>query len=218
MSTPETTPVPEPVAEPKPSSSAALRSVVVFWGTVALVQFAVFCLFRKYPRFKKIYNVRDCVEKLKCELAAKEMGSKWNPVSWIPVVLKATEDEIFAQVGLDGLCYLRTIKVGIKLSLLGCFIGIFSIPTYYTSPKHDDKELQNATAFDVNQNHFISEGTLFQEVPRSNFNVTDTLDRMSMGNTYMGDPRMATSVLSAYLISIYAMWLLRKEFNWYIIQ
>eukprot|EP00961_Rhodomonas_salina_P223770 3025849-Rhodomonas_salina.2 len=192
-----------PMDEPRPSSSAAWRSVVVFWGGVALIQFAAFCFLRNNPRFKKLYNVRDSVEKLRCSLASKDLGSKWNLLAWIPAVLRATDDEIFEQVGLDGLCYTRVVHMGIKLSLLGCFVAVWLIPTYFTSPK----------VLTIQK-----EGGYIQEIPLSNANVTDFLDRMSMGNTYQGDPRMFAGVVAAYLMSVYGMMLLHQEYNWFIVQ
>jgi len=92
--------------------------------------------------------------------------------------------------------------MGIKLSLVGCFVAAWSIPAYLSSPKVEE----------------MLQGEAFLEIPRSNFNVTDILDRMSMGHTYKGDPRMSSGVLAAYLVSFYGMWLLHKEYNWFIIQ
>eukprot|EP00961_Rhodomonas_salina_P206850 2792693-Rhodomonas_salina.1 len=108
---------------------------------------------------------------LRCELAARSLDiKKWNILAWIPAVLRATDDEIFAQVGLDGLCYIRSVAMGMKLSMLGCFIAVWSIPVYFTSP----------TVLSIERDGYV------QEVPRSNANVTDIMDRMSMGHTYHG--------------------------------
>lgn len=158
-------------------------SILPIPGIVALVQFALFCLLRKVPRLKCIFNVRDTVPRLKCDLAAKtDLGSsKWNVLAWIPAVLKATDDEIFAQVGLDALCYLRTLRIGLKLSLLGCFIAVWSIPTYYTSPNEEQTDLLVDSGSTVPPSTVEEKAIL--KVPLSNYNVTDGLDRYSRSNS-----------------------------------
>eukprot|EP00286_Rhodomonas_abbreviata_P018002 CAMPEP_0181328096 /NCGR_PEP_ID=MMETSP1101-20121128/22498_1 /TAXON_ID=46948 /ORGANISM="Rhodomonas abbreviata, Strain Caron Lab Isolate" /LENGTH=913 /DNA_ID=CAMNT_0023436891 /DNA_START=153 /DNA_END=2894 /DNA_ORIENTATION=+ len=177
---------------PASTSSDAIRSVVILYGSIGASLLFIFCLAR--TKFTNLYNVRHHVEKLKSDLAKPDLGF----VGWIPEVLKATDDEIFTNVGLDACTYLRAIRMGLKLALMGCCLCVFSVPTYYTSPHEepDDGEPDGIKRL-------------------SNFNITDPLEKMSMGNTYFGDSRTFIAMITSWFLSIFGLYLLLKEIEWY---
>jgi len=165
------------------SSSEALQVVVIFYGGFSLAQLIIFCLVRN--RFQKLYNCRKSVEDLNCELCKRE----WGMFDWMPGVLSVTEDELFEQCGFDTVSFCRILKLGMKLSMIGCFNAIWLIPTYSSSPKE-----------------------------ASNVNVTDALDELTLGNVPTGDSRLFGSLIAAYIMTFAAIYLLYNEFFWYIAE
>eukprot|EP00961_Rhodomonas_salina_P069233 929301-Rhodomonas_salina.1 len=185
-----------PIEEaPKVSSAAALTAVVTFYGCVFLVLFILFILLR--DRFRSLYNPRSgrngCAEAVKCDLAQQDLPG----ISWLFGVFKATDEDLYEQCGVDAVAYVRILRIGMKLSAMGLFIAVWLIPTYHSSPREEEV------------------GGI--KVPRSNFEVTDDLDVLSMGHCYQGDPRMLGSIFACYLISGLAMYLLYQEITWYVL-
>eukprot|EP00961_Rhodomonas_salina_P118569 1596315-Rhodomonas_salina.1 len=150
------------------SSRIFLSNLIVYGGASGGL-FVVFCLIRN--RFPSLYNPRNsphAEETLRCEIATK----KYGVLSWIWGVLKCKEDDIVEQSGLDAACFLRVLRLGLKLSVLGCFNAAWLIPVYRTAEATEDNEL-----------------------------VTDWLDQMSVANVNNNDVRLWGTLLSSYMLS-----------------
>lgn len=144
-------------------------------------------------RYKRLFNVRNSVPRLQCELAKQEYGL----FGWIPGVLRVKDEDLFEQCGFTAVAFIRMLKVGTKLSAMGCFNAIWLVPAFYSSPITEEDENGNI-------------------IPRSNFNITDPLDKMSLGHTYKDDPRCYGAVIACYMMSIFAMYLIWKEITWFV--
>eukprot|EP00961_Rhodomonas_salina_P155403 2092716-Rhodomonas_salina.1 len=167
------------------SSSTTLESNLIFYGALSGTMLIIYSLLRNV--FPKLYNVRNVVEDLNCDLAAK----KYPPFFWMPAMMRVTEQEIFEQCGFDALTFVRYLKMGTQISVIGCLNAAWLIPVYQYADDHE-----------------------------STANVTDTLDQMTLANVPGLNPpgayQLFGAVATAYVISFSSMALLYREFSWYI--
>ena len=107
------------------SDSAVIRATFRLYGSIYLASMAVYVgLRRLYP---KLFKIRSFVPEVECELAKKDYG--WFDYG----VMSVSDDDLLESCGLDAVCFLRALRVGRRLALLGCFNAAWLIPLYYTS-------------------------------------------------------------------------------------
>uniref|UniRef100_M4BRQ9 CSC1/OSCA1-like 7TM region domain-containing protein n=1 Tax=Hyaloperonospora arabidopsidis (strain Emoy2) TaxID=559515 RepID=M4BRQ9_HYAAE len=108
---------------------------------------------------------------------------------WIPAGFRASDDEILKKCGLDTLMFLRFLRFGHKLALLaiGCSVVLF--PVFAT-----------AAGTSSSNNQW----------------VVDPLTRISMSNLPEKSDRLWAPTVVAYVMTIYAMRLLIKEYKLYV--
>lgn len=94
-----------------------------------------------------------------------------------------TDEEIMNECGMDALCFLRTLSMGYKLSLLGVFNSFWLIPLYKLADP---------------------ESTLSPAV------------QITVSNLPPGSERFLGSVLACYMLFLFTMYLVLKEFEWFI--
>eukprot|EP00961_Rhodomonas_salina_P104211 1402786-Rhodomonas_salina.4 len=70
------------VQETSETSSTALTSVTILYGSITLILMLIYGLVKN--RYKRLFNVRNSVPRLQCELAKQEYGL----FGWIPGVLR----------------------------------------------------------------------------------------------------------------------------------
>jgi hypothetical protein len=112
------------------NDSQIIRQTLRLYGCIYLAIFLAFCYVRqKYPL---LFNIRAWVDygDLKCELAQTQT---YGFVSWTWKVFKVDDDQLLQSCGMDALCFLRCLRLGTKLSLVGCINAIWLIPTFYTA-------------------------------------------------------------------------------------
>lgn len=107
-------------------------------------------------------------------------------LSWIWRVYGPTDDEILEQCGMDALCFLRVIRFGFKVSCVGIVNSIWLLPMYATA------ELSYETE-----------------------NVQDPVEEMTTSHLPSMSPRFVGTVVAAYIVFLYTMNLLLREFDWY---
>lgn len=112
------------------NDSAIIRQTLRLYGSIFLAIFLLFCYVRR--KFPKLLNVRSWVEygDLQCELAKTQT---YGFLSWAWKVFQVDDDQLLQNCGMDAVCFLRCLRLGIKLSLVGCFNAIWLIPTYVTA-------------------------------------------------------------------------------------
>jgi calcium permeable stress-gated cation channel len=112
---------------------------------------------------------------------------RFGALNWILGVCKFSDRELCEQCGLDALVFIRILQLGFKISVMGCLNAVYLIPVYFYAQKTDD-----------------------------NSGVIDDLDKCSIGNMNRGDSRMYGTVVASYLIFGTTMYLVVREFEWYI--
>jgi hypothetical protein len=97
------------------------------YGSVLAVGFFLYCILRKqYPR---TFAVRQWVVEHKTPLAEDQFGY----FSWLWEVYSFQERELLEAIALDALCFLRLMKMGLRLSFIGCLNSIWLFPVYTTT-------------------------------------------------------------------------------------
>jgi hypothetical protein len=159
-----------------------IRKSLRVYGSIYLTFLILFCLLR--PQYPKLFNLRSWVAEQKCELAQTQT---YGVISWAWKVFKVTDDVLLDQCGMDALCFLRSLRVGAKLTLFGSLNSLYLMPLFYTAEDSPETEYLN-----------------------------DNFVLLSVANLPISSKRFAGPVLAAYLISFYSIWLITKEYDWYI--
>jgi len=173
------------------------------WGVIFVVLGIAYCFIR--PRFPKIYNPRNEHKRLNCELASRETGT----FSWIWVLWRVSEEELIDQCGLDAVCHLRWLQVGLTLSLVGSFNIIWIVPVLATAEWIPDTSA--LTTF-VNASSTNSSTNALAPEPATR----DVFTQLSLGNVNANSPRLVAPFLGAYILFGVAMWLIKREFHWFV--
>jgi hypothetical protein len=159
-----------------------IRDTLRVYGSLYLVFFLTFCIVRK--RYPKLYNIRSWVPEMKSELAATQ---NYGFISWAWQVFRVDDDELLKNIGMDGLCFLRCLRLGAKLSFVGVLNSIWLIPMFLTA----------------------------EDSPATEY-LTDNFALMSVANLPPGSPRFAGVVVAAYVILFFTLYLINKEYSWFI--
>jgi hypothetical protein len=88
---------------------------------------------------------------------------------------------------MDALCFLRSLRVGSKLCFFGSLNSLYLMPLFYTA----------------------------EDSPETEY-LQDSFVLLSVANLPNSSKRFAGPVLAAYLIFFYSIWLITKEYDWYI--
>ncbi|KAF4657464.1 hypothetical protein FOZ61_006258 [Perkinsus olseni] len=128
------TPSPTPTPGPEEvGGEAVLLSFAIYIGIfTALV--ILYTILR--PRLPRLYQPRKYIEELQCQLSSRAFATFG---SWIPGAIKITDEELFADAGLDAVAFIRLLRLGTKVALVGCFNAIYLLPIYkYQGEGADD--------------------------------------------------------------------------------
>ncbi|ETV98587.1 hypothetical protein H310_08708 [Aphanomyces invadans] len=109
---------------------------------------------------------------------------------WIKSTWTVSDDVLFEFCGLDTLVFLRVLALGRKLALCGIGLSAALFPLYATGTNPDEEAGRRK---DI-----------------------DPLERITMSNLSNGEPRLWASVVAMYLMSFYAMYLFRAEYQYYV--
>jgi len=104
---------------------------------------------------------------------------------WIYRVFLVSDEEMYDQCGLDSVVYLRMLRFGCHIAFAGMLNSIYLMPIYATSPTTVD----NAG--------------------------NDGFEKVTLGHIPEKDNRAFATVVAAYIIYGYAMYLLLEEFRWF---
>ncbi|KAI4382963.1 hypothetical protein MLD38_008851 [Melastoma candidum] len=145
---------------------------------MALVVISLFSLLKRRPSNSPIYYPR------RHPLPRPSPRRRFLPsFSWIPGVLRVSEDDILLTSGLDALVVIRLFKFGIKFFSVCCFLGVFVLlPVNYIGQK------------DFLQTH-------------------QNMDTFSISNVERGSDRLWVHFACLWFISFYALYLLYKEYK-----
>ena len=104
------------------------------YGSFFVCIFPIYCYVRK--RFKRVYAVRQWVDVIKSPLAADQFGY----FSWIWRVYSFRTKDMVEEIGLDAVCFLRLMNVGLRLAIIGCLNSVWLFPVYLTAKDIEDED------------------------------------------------------------------------------
>jgi Late exocytosis, associated with Golgi transport/Cytosolic domain of 10TM putative phosphate transporter len=114
-------------------------------------------------------------------------SNQYGWFSWIWEHNHISEDEILRECGLDSLCFLRLLIMGFKVASFCAVQSIWLIPLYRYARSRDDPGF-----------------------------IDDRVGQLTMGHVPPGSPKLIGTVIAAYFIFLYVMYLIYKEFDWFI--
>lgn len=164
------------------TDSDIIRETLRIWGSLYIVCFLLYCFLRR--RYPRLYNIRSWVAEHESELAKRDYGNGF--FSWFFQAFKVTEEEIFEHCGMDALCYVRAMKFGRKLGMMGTFNALWLIPLYATAPESGETEY-----------------------------LSDPLVIITTANIPSSSRRFIGTVTAAYMMFFFTMYLLLQEIKWY---
>jgi hypothetical protein len=164
------------------TDSTIIRETLRVYGGLYIVFFLLFCILRR--RYPKLYNVRSWAPEIRSRLAITQ---EYGFFSWAWRVFYVSDDEFMNSCGLDALCFVRALRLGEKLCLVGMANALFLIPLYWTAEESEE------TAY-----------------------LQDPFIKMSIANLPNSSTRFAGPVLAAYIVIFCSMHLISKEYDWFI--
>jgi hypothetical protein len=109
--------------------------------------------------------------------------------SWAYRIFFITDSEMIDECGMDSTCFVRILEFGLKLSLFGMINAAWLMPVYSTAKEGDISSV-----------------------------ISDPVLKLSVSNLPTSSYRFIATVLGAYMIFGYAMYLILDEFKWFILQ
>lgn len=139
-------------------------------------------------RFRHAYDSRgvDSDDLLSARLSSSKQSRR--PFGWISVAWHVSDDEIMERCGLDTLTFLRFLRLGRKIALLAVALSAVLFPLYATAET--------------------------RQPPNPPF--IDPLMRISMSNVPERDGRLWASTAVTYIITLYTLYLLLREYKQYV--
>jgi hypothetical protein len=113
--------------------------------------------------------------------------------SWIPFVLSVSDDDISQGYGLDVWIFLRFLVMGKKIAYISIGLSFFLFPLYAS-------------------HHGLPMDDVFIEKDKK----MDFLDKISIANVAPNDWRLAFTIVSGYIMSIFVMYFVQVEYKIYI--
>ena len=160
-------------------SSIIIRTFRVY-GVLYAVSMILFTFLNwQYPR---LFNVRSWSPLQKCKLAVNTTYD--NCVSWFWQVFEVSDIEMHEQCGMDAVCFIRALRFGRNVVLMGCLNALWLIPMYVLEGRGED----NNTTSDL-----------------------DIFQRISIGNIDPSSKRYIGTLIATYINFLYSMYLIMQE-------
>jgi len=106
-------------------------------------------------------------------------------ISWIWNLNNICDDELLDECGLDSLCFLRLLRMGYKVACFSVLNAIWLMPLYATDPGDETTN-----------------------------DITDRVVRLTVAHVADGSKRLIGTVIAAYFLFGYLMYLIYREFDW----
>lgn len=126
-----------------------------------------------------------------CDAQTPLADDQYGYIKWMWKLWFIPDDEIRDQCGLDSLCFLRVLRMGLLMSAVGMFNAVWLLPLYCTAADSGSGS-NNSTESSV-------EGIL----------------RATVANVPSGSKRLAGTVLAAYILVGFTMHLILQELKWF---
>uniref|UniRef100_A0A7S3DP34 CSC1/OSCA1-like cytosolic domain-containing protein n=1 Tax=Entomoneis paludosa TaxID=265537 RepID=A0A7S3DP34_9STRA len=136
-------------------------------------------------RFPQAYRVRSWAPGQKTFLANEQYGF----FSWLWKLHEISEDDLMVECGMDAVCYLRLIRMGLRMSLVGVLNALWLLPLY---------------------------GITKESEPHGVKGLVDQMIQGTVAKVPSGSSRLYATVIAAYIFFGHAMFAISKELSYYI--
>jgi hypothetical protein len=160
------------------NDSTVLRNTLRLYGGIFSVIIIAFCYLRR--RFPGTYNLRSWIDGNETELAKDQHGF----ISWMWKLSTIGDSEMLDECGMDALCFIRVLELGVKLSLFGSLHACWLMPLYATAEESAETDY-----------------------------IEDPLIKITTSNVPSGSLRFVATVVAAYFIYFYTMHCILQEFK-----
>jgi Late exocytosis, associated with Golgi transport/Cytosolic domain of 10TM putative phosphate transporter len=113
-------------------------------------------------------------------------NDQYGCIRWMWRLWLIPDDEIRDQCGLDSLCFLRVLRMGLRMSVVGMLNAVWLLPLYCTAGSESTTEAS-----------------------------VDGIIRATVANVPSGSKRLAGTVLAAYILIGFTMYLILRELQWF---
>lgn len=136
------------------SDTDILQTTLRIYGTIFLVLLGLFSVSRRY--FPRVYNLRNWVDGIKTDIAKDQFGF----ISWIWKVFGFTDDQMLDECGMDGVCFVRVLGFGLKLSIVGMLNAIWLMPMYSQGGDEVEDAITTVTVANIPSGSNVLIGTV----------------------------------------------------------
>jgi Late exocytosis, associated with Golgi transport/Calcium-dependent channel, 7TM region, putative phosphate len=192
---------------PSKTNGDVLVNTFRLYGSMYISSVVLYIILRRY--YPKLFSIRSWVPEIASPIAIS-LSKQYNWISWSYQVFNVSDDDLFEHCGMDTLCFLRALRFGRILCLVGCFNALYLIPLYVTADMSlfDNNENNNTNATVTNSK---SSTTSVESSGKLNI-----LALMSISNLPSSSRRFIAPVIAAYTFFLYAMYLIVQEYYWFI--
>jgi hypothetical protein len=107
--------------------------------------------------------------------------------SWMWGTIMIDDEKFLEECGMDALCFTRVLMMGVKLAMFGMFNAAWLMPLYATAGSSPETDY-----------------------------IEDNIVEVSIAHVPAGSSRLIGTALAAYTVFGYAIYLIMKEFEWFI--
>ena len=132
------------------------------------------------------------------EFNTKLAQNHYGHIQWMWKIFSHTDDELYENCGLTAITFLRFLRLGLKISLIGIFNSIFLIPVNYYGCNEDEDFLS------INPNASVVCS-----------NITDSVEMIGFGHVSEASKYSIAPVMAAYVMVVSTLCLIYKEFVWF---
>ena len=164
------------------STGDIIKITLKVYGSLFSFLFVIYVVVR--PLFPLCYNFCNSVKEYNTKLSCDHFGH----VQWIWRIFRYSDNEIAQSCGLTSVVFLRFLRLGVKLSLVGIFNSVYLIPVnlYGCLDKNDQCS-----------------------------SLKDGVERIGLGHLSQGSLGLLATTFSAYIIFGSAIYFIYKEFTWF---
>ncbi len=179
------------------STGDVIKLTLKIYGSILAICVFIYVVVR--PLFPLCYNFCNSVKEYNTRLSRENFGR----VEWIWKILRYSDDEIAQCCGLTAAVFLRFLRLGIKISIVGIFNSIYLIPVNLYGCEDDDvSQFESLSSYSDQQQQQCS-------------SIVDGVERIGLGHLSQGSKSLLATTISAYVIFGAAMYFIYQEFSWF---
>lgn len=173
------------------ATSVIVHTFRVYGSIYAISMFLFTILNWKFPR---LFNIRSWSPVQGCKLAAQTTYE--NCISWFWEVFAVEDSQLHEYCGMDAVCFVRALRFGRNVVLMGCLNAVWLIPLYYKT--YDEEDGAEEMSMGEEEDLMIS-------------TPTDFFRRVTISNLPSSSKRYIGTLVATYINFLFTMYLIMQE-------